>query len=70
MCPEPLEWKEITPEELIPAIEHIRESFEESEWKCRTVTEKLCYSALHPQAFRAILISSDGKTKLTPWTNL
>src|SRR5205814_4662770 len=50
MCPEPLEWKEITPEELIPAIEHIRESFEESEWKRRKVTEKLGYSALHPQA--------------------
>jgi predicted DNA-binding protein (UPF0251 family) len=49
MAPEPLEWKEITPEGLIPAIKHIRESFEESEWKCGTVTEKLCYSALHPQ---------------------
>jgi DNA-binding CsgD family transcriptional regulator len=44
------DWKKITPPELVPAIKHIRDTFDTTEWKCSQVTGKLCYSALHPQA--------------------
>jgi DNA-binding NarL/FixJ family response regulator len=50
MATEPTDWKKITPQELIPAIKHIRETFDNTEWKYSQVTGKLCYSALHPQA--------------------
>jgi hypothetical protein len=46
---EPLEWERITPQHLIPAIKHIRESFDKSSWKCSTVTQKYCYAVLHPK---------------------
>ncbi len=41
------EWEKITPQELIPAIKHVRATFDDSEWRC---SQKLCYSALHPGA--------------------
>ncbi len=41
-------WQEITPEKLRPALEHIRKTFDTSEWKCSWITQHLCYSALHP----------------------
>lgn len=44
-----LDWEKITPENLLPAIKHLRESFESSEWKCSRLTEVLCYAALHPK---------------------
>lgn len=46
---EPLEWERITPQHLIPAVKHIRESFDTSSWKYSTVTQKYCYAVLHPK---------------------
>jgi len=43
------DWKDITPEELYPAIEQIRRTFELSYFKCSDITQKLCYADLHPQ---------------------
>lgn len=48
MAVEPAEWEKITPDELIPAIKHIRKSFDDSVGKRAEVTQKLCYAALHP----------------------
>lgn len=42
------DWQAITPADLVPAIEHIRTTFDESVWKCSEITEKLCFAALHP----------------------
>jgi hypothetical protein len=50
MGPEAKEWEKLTPEELRPAIEHIRAAFETAAWKCFEITEKLCYQALHPDS--------------------
>src|SRR3954447_23203757 len=49
MTTEPADSKEITPPELIPAIDHIRRSFETGVWKCTEVTYRLAYAALHPE---------------------
>jgi hypothetical protein len=44
-----LDWKQITPEPLILAVTHIRESFDTAVWKFSKVTQKFCYAALHPK---------------------
>ena len=41
-------WEDVTPGTLIPAIEHVQKTFDSSVWKCSEITEKMCYSALHP----------------------
>jgi hypothetical protein len=38
----------ITPAALVVPVEHIRNTFEHSLWKCSRVTEKLCFAELHP----------------------
>ena len=48
MATEPAKWENITPDVLKPSIKHIREAFDEAEWKCGEVTKHLCYAALHP----------------------
>jgi hypothetical protein len=48
MAPEPAEWERNTPADLVPAIKHIRDSFDTSASKCSRLTEKLCYESLHP----------------------
>ena len=48
MPTDPKAWEKITPERLIPAVKHIRESSKTAAWKCSELTEKLCYAALHP----------------------
>lgn len=45
-------WEEITPEELRPAIKHVRDLFDTGVWKCSELTEKLGYAALHPNEER------------------
>jgi predicted DNA-binding protein (UPF0251 family) len=49
MATETTDWKKITPSALVPAIEHIRDTFDESAWKFSDVTKELCYAALHPR---------------------
>jgi len=41
-------WEDFTPGTLTPAIEHVQKTFASSVWKCSEITEKMCYSALHP----------------------
>jgi hypothetical protein len=48
MNAEPVDWEKITPEHLMPAVKHIRTSFETEHWKYSQVTRELCYAALHP----------------------
>jgi hypothetical protein len=50
MAAAPTDWKQITPDHLIPAVEHIRKSFASNDWKYSQVTRNLCYTALHPEA--------------------
>jgi len=45
--PEP--WEKSVPSDLVPAAKHIHDSFKEADWKCRMVTEHLCYAMLHPE---------------------
>jgi hypothetical protein len=59
MAPEPAEWERNTPAELVPAIKHIRDSFDTSASKCSRLTEKLCYAALHPH--------TEGLNELAPY---
>src|SRR5215472_2356956 len=49
MLPDATDWKELTPNQLIPAIEHVRKMFDKGVWKCTELTKRLCYSTLHPQ---------------------
>jgi hypothetical protein len=44
------DWESNTPDSLIPAIKHVRDSFYASVGKCSRLTENLCYAALHPDA--------------------
>lgn len=44
------EWKNITPDPLIDAVAHIRERFEENEFKFDFLTQQKCYKELHPVA--------------------
>ncbi len=50
MSDERKDWKEITPSSLIPAVEHIRKSFQSTEWKYTELTRNLCCSLLYPNA--------------------
>ena len=47
MTAEPADWEKITPRHLLPAVEHIRTTFETGHWKCSTITSKLGHAALH-----------------------
>jgi hypothetical protein len=49
MTAKPADWEKITPQHLLPAVEHIRTTFETGHWKCSTITTKLGYAALHSQ---------------------
>jgi hypothetical protein len=49
MSTEPADWETITPQRLVPAVEHIRNSFETDEWKVSDISQKLCYAVLHPE---------------------
>ena len=42
------DWEKDTPAELLPAVKHIRNQFDESALKCSEITKRLCYAALHP----------------------
>jgi len=42
------DWKKNVPPELIPAVEHIRSMFADTDSKSRQTTEVFCYAALHP----------------------
>src|SRR6266851_6263210 len=44
------QWKVITPASLIAAVAHIRERFEEIEFKFDFLTQQKCYKELHPVA--------------------
>jgi hypothetical protein len=48
MADELKDWKSITPGALIPAIEHIRKSFQSAEWNYAGLTRDLCRGALYP----------------------
>jgi hypothetical protein len=43
-------WDRSVPADLLPAIKHLRKSFEDAHWKCGRITEILCFSQLHPDA--------------------
>jgi hypothetical protein len=49
MAAAPTDWKQITPNHLIPAVEHIRASFDTNDFKYSAVTRTLCCSLLHPE---------------------
>jgi hypothetical protein len=40
-------WDKSVPTDLIPAIKHLRQQFEEALWKCGQITEIFCFSLLH-----------------------
>jgi hypothetical protein len=44
--------KQVTPEQLQPAIKHIQNVFDESDWKCSWITQHLCFADLHPGTIR------------------
>jgi hypothetical protein len=50
-------FEEITPQQLIPAVKHIYDSFNESDWKCSLLTKKLCYLRLHPESANSISLA-------------
>jgi len=41
-------WEKRVPDDLIPAVKHVRNLFEDARWKSGTVTQHCCYTALHP----------------------
>jgi hypothetical protein len=43
-------WEKSVPADLIPAIQHLRESFDEAHWSCEQTTRLFCYSLLHDEA--------------------
>jgi hypothetical protein len=47
---EPAQWEKITPQQLFPAVKHVRKSFDTLGWRYSEVTKCLCYAALHPDA--------------------
>jgi hypothetical protein len=49
MAAEPTDWKQITPEDLVLSVEHIRKSFDSNDWKYSEVTRNLCHAWLHPE---------------------
>jgi hypothetical protein len=40
-------WEKDVPADLIPAIKHLRKSFEDAHWGCGQTTQIFCYSLLH-----------------------
>jgi hypothetical protein len=44
----PKEWEKITPDQLKPAIKHLREQFDAEESQITLRAESGCYLALHP----------------------
>lgn len=40
-------WEKDVPADLIPAIKHLRKSFEDAHWGCGRTTQIFCYSLLH-----------------------
>ena len=40
-------WEKDVPADLIPAIKHLRKSFEDGHWGCGQTTQVFCYSLLH-----------------------
>src|SRR5579864_2595718 len=40
------------PKQLQPAVKHIKDVFDESDWKCSWITQHLCFADLHPGAAR------------------
>lgn len=40
-------WEKDVPADLIPAIKHLRNSFEDFDHACGYITKKICYSSLH-----------------------
>jgi hypothetical protein len=58
MTDDPKAWRAITPEQLHPALNHIRESFGMGGWKCSTITKKLCYAQLHPEEIDSASVAS------------
>lgn len=42
------DWLGHTPSELAEAVSHLREQYDESSWEINTVTQEICYRALHP----------------------
>jgi hypothetical protein len=47
---EEVEWENFTPGALIEAVKHVRERFEEEEFKFDFATQQQCYKELHPVA--------------------
>jgi len=43
-------WEKNVPADLIPAIKHLRKSFDDAHWGCGQTTQKFCYSILHGMA--------------------
>jgi hypothetical protein len=43
-------WDKSVPSDLIPAIKHLRESFDKAHWGCGQTTRLFCYSLLHNEA--------------------
>jgi hypothetical protein len=43
-------WENNVPADLISAIKHIRESFDEAHWGCGRTTQAFCYAGLHYEA--------------------
>jgi hypothetical protein len=50
MAKEAEDWERISPEELLPAIRQVRESFTEAAFHCQLVTQELCHAKLHSAA--------------------
>jgi len=44
----PLNWKDITPKELQPAVTAIRKAFDDASWRCGESARRLCFAGLHP----------------------
>ncbi|MEO6815670.1 MAG: hypothetical protein ABI177_03135 [Edaphobacter sp.] len=42
-------WEKNVPTDLIPAIKHLRKSFDRLHWGCGQSTQKYCYSLLHDE---------------------
>src|SRR5215813_5028805 len=53
------EWKEITPEHLHAAIEHIRKDFEVGRYAWSEATARFCRCSLHPDLANPKLVSEN-----------
>jgi hypothetical protein len=43
-------WDKDVPTDLIPAIKHLRKSFDDAHWGCGQTTRIFCYSLLHNES--------------------